>query len=356
MASPIHPNLAHFGGNVPSVMGVIGTLGTSDTKGTAKTLPIGVRAATGAVMVHISGTDVEIGGGAGGSNVNVVTGTQQTLGTVGVLNAGSVVVTTGTIGNINQIGTVTVVNAGSIVQTAGTVTTGTLQNLVSGTVTVGVGTVNVTTGSIVVTSGTIGDLDTVGTLGVVEAGSINLLKAGTITRVEGGSVVVTVGTTTVTTGTIVQASGTVTTGSIVQTAGTVTTMLAGTLTALANGTITAGTVRVNWRPTAIGSTFGTLGTAGGSFFGTLVAASGAGTEIMVKGLSIVCQTGTPDVRILVGTAITGANVLAGGAWVPGGGIRAEFVPPHETAANSEITYHFVNAGTAFITLQYWNEV
>jgi len=91
--------------------------------------------------------------------------------------------------------------------------------------------------------------------------------------------------------------------------------------------VTAGTVRENWRPVNIGSTFGTLATAAGSTFGTLVTASGVGTEIMVAGCSIVCQTGTPDVRILVGTAITGLSVLTGGAFVPSGGIARIFSPP-----------------------------
>src|SRR3990167_9308195 len=65
------------------------------TAGTSETIRL-VADANGNLTV--SGTVT-----AGGSNVNVVTGTQQTLGTVGVLNAGSVVVTTGTI-NLTAIG------------------------------------------------------------------------------------------------------------------------------------------------------------------------------------------------------------------------------------------------------------
>ena len=331
-----YPNAAHFDGNqTPTIMGVIGTLGTADTRGTALPLPVGVRAATGALMVHISGTDVDVSGAASGTNVNIVTGTQQTLGTVGVINSGSIVVTNGTVGigsitdlallgtvkNLDkgtitsvQGGTINVVAAGSHVHTAGTLTTGTLQNLVSGTI---------NTGSVVVNSGTIGSVTALATLGTI----LNL-NTGTIAVVAAGS--------------------------HVHTAGTVTTMLAGTLTALANGTITAGTVRINHRNTNIGSTFGTLAVAAGSAFGTLVPASGAGTAIVVTGLSIVSVSGTPDVRILVGTAITGASVLAGGALVAGAGISMPFPVPHETATNQEITYHFVGAGTAFITLKYYN--
>ena len=224
----------------------------------------------------------------------------------------------------------------------------------------------VTGGTFTASTGTIQNLNA-GTVTSVQGGTIGNLATGTITSVQGGTI------QNVASGTFVQGAGTVTTGSLtnvanvgtvgnvnggsfVQTAGTVTTQLAGTLTALANGTITAGTVRVNHRNTNIGSTFGTLGTANGSLFGTLVPASGAGTAIVVTGLSIVSVSGTPDVRILVGTAITGASVLAGGALVAGAGISMPIVPPHETATDKEITYHFVGAGTAFITLKYYNTV
>src|SRR3972149_1707606 len=106
----------------------------SGTAGTALTRRITSTNTAGALDVHIAGTSVEIGGG---SNVNIVTGTQQRLGTVG-----------------------------------------TIQNLVGGTVTVG-------------------NINNIGTLNIVEAGSLNLIKAGTITRLEGGSIVITNGTVTV---------------------------------------------------------------------------------------------------------------------------------------------------------------
>src|SRR3990167_5061135 len=166
-----YPNAAHFDGNqTPTIMGVIGTLGTADTRGTALPLPVGVRAATGALMVHISGTDVDVSGAASGTNVNIVTGTQQTLGTVGVINSGSIVVTTGTvsIGSITDLallGTVKNLDKGTVTSLQG----GTLSNLASGSVVVTVGTVNVTAGTIVQASGTLttGSLTNLATLGTI---------------------------------------------------------------------------------------------------------------------------------------------------------------------------------------------
>src|SRR3990167_6946155 len=87
-------------------------------------------------------------------------------------------------------------------------------------------------GSVVVTTGTIADMDTVGTVGVLEAGSLNLLKAGTITKLEGGTLgALAAGTVNVTTGSIVQTAGTVTTGSLsnVATVGTIKNLDGGTV-------------------------------------------------------------------------------------------------------------------------------
>lgn len=122
----------------------------------------------------------------------------------------------------------------------------------------------------------------------------------------------------------------------------------GTLTNLATGTI-----KID--PTSVSTplTFGTLGTAGGSFFATISAASGAGTKHYISGLQVIGQTGTVDVRILAGTAIQGTGVIAAGICVPGGGFVRDFNKDFQTGTNSEITYHFVGAGTAFITINYW---
>ena len=99
--------------------------------------------------------------------------------------------------------------------------------------------------------------------------------------------------------------------------------------------------------------FGTLGTAGGSFFATISAAAGAGTKHYVSGLDIVMDSGTADVRVLAGTSIQGTGVLAAGKFPAGGGISKTFDPVFTTGTNSELIYHFVGAGTAFITVDYW---
>src|SRR3990167_11344419 len=119
------------------------------------------------------------------------------------------------------------------------------------------------------------------------------------------------------------------------------------------GTLNYGTIVQQWQPVNQVTSFGTLGTASGSFFGTISGTSGAGTKHIVSGLSIVVNTGTADVRVLIGSTIIGGSVLAAGAFVPSAGIVRDFNPPIESGTNSELIYHFVGAGTAFITIQYW---
>ena len=216
----------------------------SGTAGTALTRRITSTSTAGALDVHIAGTSVEIGGG---SNVNIVTGTQQRLGTVGTIEN----LVGGTIGSVLGIG--------GTVQVSGA---GTNVNIVSGTQQT-LGTVNVIeTGSIVLNSGTVttGSLTNVanlGTIAILTAGtvtSVGNVVGGTITRLGGGSIVQTAGTVTLLeTGTVTAVNnlvkGTVTRlegGSVVQTAGTLTT---GTLQNLVSGTLNAGTI-TETRPSA----------------------------------------------------------------------------------------------------------
>jgi len=131
------------------------------------------------------------------------------------------------------------------------------------------------------------------------------------------------------------------------------------VTRVANvGTLESGTFQFNPTPIITPLAFGTLGTAGGSFFGTLSAASGAGTKHYVYGVDIVMDSGTADVRVLAGTSIQGTGVLAAGKFTPGGGISKPALSkyPFVTGTNSELVYHFVGAGTAFITVNYWKGV
>src|SRR3990167_9477077 len=69
----------------------------SGTAGTALTRRITSTNTAGALDVHIAGTSVEIGGG---SNVNIVTGTQQPLATVGTIEN----LVGGSIGSVLGIG------------------------------------------------------------------------------------------------------------------------------------------------------------------------------------------------------------------------------------------------------------
>ncbi len=117
--------------------------------------------------------------------------------------------------------------------------------------------------------------------------------------------------------------------------------------------LAAGTMRLDLTPVTEPTNFGTLGTAGGSLFATISAASGAGTKHYVAGVDIVMDSGTADVRILAGSAIQGTGVLAAGKFGAGGGISKAFTPAFATGTNSELIYHFVGAGTAFITVRYW---
>lgn len=310
------PFVSHFDGNqVPTSMGVVGTLGTADTGGTADTLPISIDPTTGAQFV------IDLSGAAGTTNVMVLGGT---------LNAGTftntgtnVNVVTGTINALPQIsvGTIPQVSVGTIPQ----VSVGTLP------------AVNVATGT-QQTLGTVGTVIGIGTLsGIpqVSVGTIPQVSVGTLPNTPGGTL-----------GQVTTVSN-LTNGSI--------NILTGTVTRLANvGTIESGTFQLNPTPTVTPLTFGTLGTAGGSFFGTLSAASGAGTKHYIQGVDIVVQSGTPDVRILAGSAIQGTGVLAAGQFIPSAGISKSWpIIPFQTGTNSEILYHFVGAGTAYLVLNYW---
>lgn len=261
-------NSGHFdANNVPSITGVIGTLGTADVKGTAATLPFSVDSTTGAAYVYLITTldstndSVAIGGGtinAGtftstGTNVNIVTGTQQTLGTVGVLNNGTLALVT----RVENVGTLEV---GSVVVTS-LPSSGTLLNLASGTlaavtaVTTVTTVSNLTQGTVRISLGTIttGSLTTVASL---LSGSVNLLT-GTVTSVSN--------------------------------------LAAGTITALAAGTITAGTI------TQSGFTYSHFSAAG-----TTTLKSGTG----VLHSFVINQKSVGGVGTLFESAGTSSTVIA----------------------------------------------
>lgn len=304
----------------------------------------------------IAGYDSSQGalGFIGVDSTNTAVFTEPLKGTITNIGTNVGMGTLSNVGSINTVTTVSNLTNGTVRVSVGTLTTGTLQNLVTGTInalaagTITAGTLtNLVSGTVnALASGTV----TAGTLTNLVSGTINALAAGTITT----------GTVSVTTGTMVLNTGTITTiaAGTQNTLGTVgnlnngsVNLLTGTVTSVTN--LAAGTVQINPVPVPATLTFGTLGTAGGSFFGTLSAASGAGTKHYVSGVDIVMQSGTADVRVLAGSLIQGTGVLAAGQFPGGGGISKPIDPAFATGTNSELLYHFVGAGSAFITVSYW---
>lgn len=219
---------------------------------------------------------------------------------------------------------------------------GALQVDLVGGDTINIGTVN------------LGTITRVGNVGTIESGTVTaVLNTGTITTIAAGTQN-TLGTVGVVNAIIAGTQNTL------GTVGVVNAIVAGTQNTLGTvgvvNNIVGGTVQLNETPVVQALSLGTLGTAGGSFFATVSAASGAGTKHYVSGVDIVVQSGTADVRVLAGTSIQGTGVLAAGFFSPSGGITKRFNPVFATGTNSELIYHFVGAGTAFITVSYWKGV
>lgn len=208
--------------------------------------------------------------------------------------------------------------------------------------------VNIVSGEIIASMGTV---DVVGTL--LGVGSIT--NIGTIGSIVG---MASSGTNNnIFTGTM-QTLGTV--GSVNGVGGTVKVDLAtridGTNDSISITSGTINSVSLNPVPTTPILITSANGTAGGSLFGTLSAASGAGTYHNVTGLQIVMNSGTSDVYVGFGTALTGGSVLARGNFVPSAGIMRDFTFPIQSGTNSEICYEFAGAGTAFIAVNYFKSV
>src|SRR3990167_3489296 len=80
-------------------------IAVSGTAGTAETIPL-VATPAGALTVDVVSGEIV-----------------ASLGTVNVVESGSIVITAGTIGDLDTVGTVGVLNAGSVIVTAGTIST-----------------------------------------------------------------------------------------------------------------------------------------------------------------------------------------------------------------------------------------
>lgn len=203
----------------PTVTGVAGTIGTGAAIGTADIVNIGVNPATGAMYVEPTTASPM----NSGTISTIVAGTLNTLGTVGTVEG---VGTVSNLGSLNTVTTVSNLTNGSVRMTVGTLTTGTLQNLASGT--------------------------------------INALASGTITA---GTVTVAVGT--ITTGSLTNIANLLN-GTTVQPSGTVTTQAAGTLNTLGTvgvvNSVAAGTQQtlgtVGVVNSIVAGTQNTLGTVG----------------------------------------------------------------------------------------------
>ncbi len=117
-------------------------------------------------------------------------------------------------------------------------------------------------------------------------------------------------------------------------------------------------IRQDFVPSTLGTSYGTVGTAGAGFWGTIIAACGAGTKQYVSGVDIVGVTGSCEVAITnIGIGGSqGAGVLARGWIVPGGGISKNFMPIQASGTNGTVSYWLSTAGTVDITLQYWQGV
>ena len=266
-------------------------------------------------------------------NVDIVSGTQQTLGTVGVVNSVAA-------GTQQTLGTVGVVN-----------------NLVTGTIAAVTSVTNLASGTLAAVT------------------SVTNLVAGTITKVEGGTLALVTTVSNLTNGSVILQSGTLTTGSLsnvaMLNAGTLTTIpnipggtlalvtRVGNLGTIESGSVivtnlNAGTVTPFKNPSgSVTLTTHTLGTAAGTTWGTLIAPVGAGTYVYLQGISIVARSGTPDCAITTNVAgSTGAGVFARGAFVPSGGIARDFNSPIQVGTNGTIAYMILN-GTADFAVNYW---
>lgn len=328
-------------------------------------------------------------------NANVASGTQQTLGTVGVVNN----LVTGTVNRVNN-GTLSLVSTVSSVTNVANVTKGTITRVENGTIgqvtSLSVGTIGGKAASGAAASqnpvfiagtdagGTVYGLK-VDTNGVLQTSASLALDSGTITTgslaniatLHNGTVVVSALNDDLNGGTIDLVSqanvsvGTFTadipggTMDLVSTVSSVTNLAAGTITAvnslpdLPGGTvdllsnIAGGTVQVNQVPVNSVTSTHVLGT-GGTIFGTLLAPTGAGTTLYLAGISIVGHSGTCDYAITNNVAgSTGNGVFARGFFAPGGGIMREFDPPINMGTNGTIAYLVNGNGTASFTANYW---
>lgn len=323
-------------------------------------------------------------------NVNVASGTQQTLGTVGTVEGAGTISNLGSITNIayiHEIGTMPASGGGTQFDEDSGHTTGDGGNMMLG-VRVDNGT------SLVDTDLDYGpfQLDANGALRI--SGTVATGGAGTqpvsFTDDPLGSVIVTASTVsainadlpggTVDLITSITDLGSVNNVGVVHNAGTVAALpdlpggtvdlvsqanvTVGTFSAdIPGGTVdevtslSGGTIQLDQNPTQLGTPYHVRGTAAGAGWGTIITAAGAGTNTYVSHVDVVVASGTVDVA-LSGAGVdgsTGANVLARGQFVPGGGITKEINPTFQSGTNGTIAYWLGGAGTVDMWVNYWSK-
>jgi len=269
---------------------------------------------------------------------NIPQGSIQVTAGTEVITGGSIVVTSGTIATGSIIVTAGTIAAHAI--TSATVTTGTLQNLVSGTInsaTCVLGTLpglgTVTNLGSVTNIGSIGNIGTLG-VGTVSVGSIP--GVGTLTNV--GSVT-SIGL--LYGGTVVTSSGTITNSGTTTGVGVVSMLTAGTVSMINAGTLTSlGTVPGIGTITNIGS-ISSIGTMPAISVGNAT----GGTLDLIKDGTVHIDSGTITslgTAIGIGTvtnvgSITNIGALYGGSIVITSGTV--------TSLASGTTVGTINAGT-----------
>ena len=270
-------------------------------------------------VLGIGGT-VQVSGASAGTYVNIVTGTQQTLGTVGTVPGIGTITNLGSVtnaGTIKEVGKAFVVGATA---SGGTPTTAPV--LVAGTDATGTvyapivssaGALKVDSVAAGTTIGTI----TTGTLQNLVSGTINALASGTITA---GTVAVTVGSVVgpnasagTSTTAPVQIGGTTATGTVyemlVDTSGNPQVDVVNTPTVnMASGTLNVGTTTVSGN---VGVSTGTITTGSLSNVAMLNAGTIDVVSNLVKGTITKVEGGTLGEVTLVPTVTTVSNLTNG---------------------------------------------
>lgn len=376
-------------GTVPGIGSItnIGTIGTIEgmpaatlalDSGTITTITAGTQNTLGTVAVVnniVTGTIANSGTTTGVGVVTSVTdvanlakGTVTSVGTVvGIGTVSNVVTTSGTVTGVGVVSSVSNLVSGTLLNSGTTTGVGTITNL--GSIT-NIGSIAAGVLTSVGTNVGVGVVTSVTNVANLAKGTVTVVGSttgmGVLTNLTSGSVRMTIGT--ITTGSITNvalvgsitnigsiAAGVLTSSGTTTGVGTLSNVgSVNTITSVSNiVTGTLSSVTLNNKPLNQILTVSALGTAGGSLFATLSAASGAGTTHYVSGLQIVVSSGTPDIYVGFGTVLTGGSVLARGAFPPGGGIMRDFTFPVQSGTNSEICYEFAGAGTAFIAVNYW---